>query len=59
MYEAAIEWAASRGPPNWLFVLALLTRPASWTGAAIGLVRERLNVDVQKEAERVEEGGDG
>jgi len=28
---AAAEWAASSGPPNALFVVALLTSPARWS----------------------------
>lgn len=26
----AVEWAVQHGPPNWVFVVALLTRPAVW-----------------------------
>lgn len=28
---AAVEWATNPGPPNWVFVLALLTTPAYWS----------------------------
>lgn len=28
---AAARWAASNGPPNAVFILALLTSPARWS----------------------------
>jgi len=39
---AAVEWATATGPPNWLFVLALLTHPKTWSGAAVQMVRRRF-----------------
>jgi len=35
---AAFEWAVSAGPPNWVFVLALITTPATWSN----MVRKRI-----------------
>ncbi|WP_176696610.1 hypothetical protein [Haloparvum sedimenti] len=43
--EAAAEWAASSGPPNWAFVLALLTHPKVWSDAAVKHARKRLGGD--------------
>jgi len=31
---AAVEWLAESGAPNWLVVLALLTRPTTWAQEA-------------------------
>jgi len=28
---AAMDWLTAPGPPNWLFLLALLTAPAYWS----------------------------
>lgn len=28
--QPAIDWATANGPPNWVFVLALLTAPHLW-----------------------------
>lgn len=36
---AAAEWAAREGPPNLVFILALLTSPARWSRWA----RDRLD----------------
>lgn len=30
MMENALNWAQANGPPNWLFVVALLTAPRLW-----------------------------
>jgi len=30
----AVEWLAATGAPNWLVVLALLTRPTTWAQEA-------------------------
>lgn len=35
-------WAARAGPPNLVFVLALLTRPAQWTQRALGVLDQYL-----------------
>jgi len=29
--DAAVAWLTAPGPPNWVFVLALLTAPAYWS----------------------------
>ena len=42
MIDAAAEWAVATGPPNWMFVLALLTHPKVWSESAVRLVRDRL-----------------
>jgi len=34
----AVEWLAADGPPNWVFVLAVVTTPATWSNT----VRKRL-----------------
>jgi hypothetical protein len=31
MLESAIEWATRPGPPNWVFVVAILTAPKVWS----------------------------
>ncbi len=28
--QPALDWATAAGPPNWVFVLALLTAPHLW-----------------------------
>lgn len=28
---AGVEWLASPGPPNWMFLVALLTQAAYWS----------------------------
>jgi len=38
LIAAALEWAIAAGPPNWVFVLAVVTSPATWSNA----VRKRL-----------------
>jgi len=38
----ALEWAARAGPPNAVFVAALLTRPAVWTNRLLAAVDKRL-----------------
>lgn len=38
----AVEWAAASNVPNWLLVVALLTRPSTWTGAVVTAIRSRL-----------------
>jgi hypothetical protein len=40
--DAALEWAVATGPPNWLFVVALLTRPSTWTSTVVDAARSRL-----------------
>lgn len=47
MYEATLEWLAADGAPNGLVVLALLTRPSTWTGAVVRLAKDRLGIDVE------------
>lgn len=32
MIEPAVEWAQQPGPPNWVFVAALLSTPHLWAG---------------------------
>lgn len=59
----AIDWATTAGPPNWVFVLALLTRPARWSSAAVAIVEARLldgDVDVDElQEDSAREGRDG
>lgn len=31
MIEPALEWATAPGPPNWVFVVTLLTAPHLWS----------------------------
>ena len=31
MLEPAIDWATRAGPPNWVFVVALLSAPHLWS----------------------------
>ena len=42
LVPAAIDWLAARGPPNWVFVLALITSPAAWSDAVRKRVRPLL-----------------
>ncbi|WP_158217306.1 hypothetical protein [Halorubrum sp. Ib24] len=56
MIDAAAEWAVATGPPNWMFVLALLTHPKVWSGAAVQTVRKRLLDD--RRADAPDDGGD-
>ena len=42
MLEPAVEWARASGPPNWLFVLALLTAPRQWSTVAVDTIQERI-----------------
>lgn len=30
MIDGAVQWATDHGPPNWVFVVALLTHPTYW-----------------------------
>lgn len=30
MIDPAVEWATANGPPNWVFVVALLSAPHLW-----------------------------
>ncbi len=39
----AVEWAASPGPPNWVFVMAIVTAPAYWSETARSRVRPLLD----------------
>jgi hypothetical protein len=38
----AVEWLTRPGPPNWVFLLALLTAPAYWSEKAMRRVSELL-----------------
>lgn len=38
----AASWATSQGPPNWVFVVALLTAPHKWTDIIVSRVRQRF-----------------
>jgi hypothetical protein len=38
-----ISWATEAGPPNWLFLLAVLTRPAVWSKSVVEAARRRLS----------------
>jgi len=49
--DAALDWAVASGPPNWVFVLALLTSPARWSSATVAIVRSRL-LDVDDRPDR-------
>lgn len=40
--EPAVQWATADGPPNWMFVLALLTTPAMWSRRVTALAKRRL-----------------
>lgn len=40
--QAAAQWAAANGPPNAVFVVALLTSPARWSKWAAEQVGARL-----------------
>lgn len=42
MIEPASTWAAQPGPPNGVFVLALLTAPKVWSTIAADAVRNRF-----------------
>jgi len=42
MIESATSWATATGPPNWLFVVALLTHPKVWSESAIAAIKKRL-----------------
>jgi len=45
MIDAAIDWAARSGPPNGVFVLALLTHASTWSRSAVRFARERIGLD--------------
>lgn len=40
--EPTVQWAATNGPPNAVFVVALLTKPASWSKRAVGAANKYL-----------------
>lgn len=40
--EAAAQWAARPGPPNWVFVVALLTTAYRWSNFVVGTLRRRF-----------------
>lgn len=42
MIDQTLQWVADTGAPNGLVLLAVLTRPATWTRWAIQQVEERL-----------------
>jgi len=42
----AVEWLAATGAPNWLVVLALLTRPTTWAKEAKARVSGVLDMVV-------------
>jgi len=51
LLAVAVEWLAASGAPNWLLVLALLTRPTTWAQEAKSRVGGVLDMVVP--------GGDG
>lgn len=40
--SGVVEWATASGPPNWVFVLAVLTSPVVWSRWAVQFARERF-----------------
>lgn len=38
----ALDWAAATGVPNILFVVALLTKPSTWSQRLVGVIDSRL-----------------
>lgn len=42
MIASAAEWATTSGPPNWLFVAAILTHPKTWSELLLSVAVERL-----------------
>lgn len=40
MLAPVIEWATGSGPPNWVFVIALLTAPHTWSRYVTRAARE-------------------
>jgi len=43
LVDSALEWLAANGPPNWLFLVAVLTSPARWSSTAWSIIDERLS----------------
>lgn len=43
--EGAAAWATSSGPPNWVFVVALLTSPSRWTSLVMTQLKQRFGGD--------------
>jgi len=41
LVQPATDWATANGPPNWVFVVALLTTPHLWA-SRISAVGTRL-----------------
>lgn len=39
-----LVWLATEGPPNGVFLLAVITEPSTWTDRAIGFVRSRFDL---------------
>jgi len=44
LLRAATEWLAATGAPNWLLLLALLTRPIVWAKKANGRISGVLDM---------------
>jgi len=44
LVAAAVDWLAATGAPNWLLLLALLTRPTTWATEAKGRVAGVLDM---------------
>jgi len=42
MMDSAVQWAVESGPPNWVFLLALLTSPKKWGELASRVIDEKL-----------------
>lgn len=40
--SGAASWATSTGPPNWVFLVAVLTTPSRWTNIVMTRLQQRL-----------------
>lgn len=40
--DAVLEWLATSEAPNGLLLLAVITRPATWTRLAVSALEDRL-----------------
>lgn len=43
LLEPLLEWATKPGPPNWVFVVAILTAPHLWTKYIKEALRDAYN----------------
>lgn len=52
-----VAWLAATGPPNGVFVIALLTHPAIWSDEAVRRLRPLLDRVLPKRKKETEDAG--